>query len=68
MKGLKAGLANDQSMDKNEIREAISGQICRCTGYENIVQAVALAAERMGGSSGAGGSADVVAAEQVVSS
>ena len=29
-----------------EIREAISGQICRCTGYENIVRAVRWAAER----------------------
>jgi aerobic carbon-monoxide dehydrogenase small subunit len=29
---------------ETEIREAISGQICRCTGYENIVQAVRWAA------------------------
>jgi aerobic carbon-monoxide dehydrogenase small subunit len=28
-----------------EIREAISGQICRCTGYENIVRSVRAAAE-----------------------
>jgi aerobic carbon-monoxide dehydrogenase small subunit len=28
-----------------EIREAISGQICRCTGYSNIVKAVHWAAE-----------------------
>jgi carbon-monoxide dehydrogenase small subunit len=28
-----------------EIREAISGQICRCTGYENIIRAVRWAAE-----------------------
>ncbi len=28
-----------------EIREAISGQICRCTGYENIVRAVRWASE-----------------------
>jgi carbon-monoxide dehydrogenase small subunit len=28
-----------------EIREAISGQICRCTGYENIVRSVRWAAE-----------------------
>ena len=27
-----------------EIREALSGQICRCTGYENIVRSVRLAA------------------------
>jgi aerobic carbon-monoxide dehydrogenase small subunit len=38
-------------LDKNpdpseqEIREAISGQICRCTGYENIVRSVRWAAE-----------------------
>jgi aerobic carbon-monoxide dehydrogenase small subunit len=24
----------------DEIRTAISGQVCRCTGYENIVRAV----------------------------
>jgi len=30
---------------ETEIREAISGQICRCTGYENIVRAVRWAAE-----------------------
>ena len=28
-----------------EIREAISGQICRCTGYKNIVSAIRWAAE-----------------------
>src|SRR5579863_10617277 len=28
-----------------EIREAISGQICRCTGYENIVRSVRWAAD-----------------------
>lgn len=30
---------------EGEIREAISGQLCRCTGYENIVRAVRWAAE-----------------------
>lgn len=30
-----------------EVREAISGNLCRCTGYQNIVEAVLLAAERM---------------------
>jgi carbon-monoxide dehydrogenase small subunit len=33
-----------------EIRAALSGNLCRCTGYQNIVTAVALAAERMHGS------------------
>ena len=32
-----------------EIREAISGNLCRCTGYGQIVQAIQLAAERMEG-------------------
>jgi carbon-monoxide dehydrogenase small subunit len=30
---------------EDEIREAISGQLCRCTGYKNIVKAVRWAAE-----------------------
>jgi len=33
--------------EETEIREAISGNLCRCTGYSNIVDAVRLAAERM---------------------
>ncbi len=30
-----------------EIREAIAGNLCRCTGYQHIVDAVELAAEKM---------------------
>jgi carbon-monoxide dehydrogenase small subunit len=30
---------------ETQIREAISGQICRCTGYENIVKSIQWAAE-----------------------
>jgi len=30
--------------DEAQIREAISGQICRCTGYENIVRSIRWAA------------------------
>jgi carbon-monoxide dehydrogenase small subunit len=33
----------------DEIRRALKGNICRCTGYENIVRAVERAAEAMGG-------------------
>ncbi|HSM58065.1 MAG TPA: (2Fe-2S)-binding protein [Candidatus Sulfomarinibacteraceae bacterium] len=32
---------------EEEIREAISGNLCRCTGYQHIVDAVRLAAERV---------------------
>jgi aerobic carbon-monoxide dehydrogenase small subunit len=31
-----------------EVREALSGNLCRCTGYQKILDAVAMAAERMG--------------------
>jgi carbon-monoxide dehydrogenase small subunit len=31
---------------EREVREAISGNICRCTGYESIVNGILLAAER----------------------
>jgi len=37
-------LDNNPAPSDTEIREAISGQICRCTGYENIVRAVQWAA------------------------
>lgn len=29
-----------------EVREAISGNICRCTGYQSIIEGILLAAER----------------------
>ena len=33
--------------DEDEIREALSGNLCRCTGYQNIVDAVRDAAGRL---------------------
>jgi aerobic carbon-monoxide dehydrogenase small subunit len=38
-------LDSNPDPDEATIREAISGQLCRCTGYENIVRAVRWAAE-----------------------
>lgn len=32
-----------------QIREALSGNLCRCTGYQKILDAVFLAADRLGG-------------------
>jgi carbon-monoxide dehydrogenase small subunit len=36
---------------EEQIREAISGNLCRCTGYQHIVDSVKLAAEYLGGTS-----------------
>ena len=46
-----AFLAKHPSPSEDEIRRAISGNLCRCTGYVNIVKAVqhAAAAIRQGG-------------------
>jgi len=40
----KALLAENPDPSEAEIREAISGQICRCTGYTNIIKSVQWAA------------------------
>jgi aerobic carbon-monoxide dehydrogenase small subunit len=39
-------LARDAAPSTVDIREALAGNLCRCTGYETIVAAVHLAAER----------------------
>lgn len=39
-------LRTDGSPDRENIREAISGNLCRCTGYETIVNAIFKAAQR----------------------
>jgi aerobic carbon-monoxide dehydrogenase small subunit len=40
-------LEENSDPTETEIRHAISGNLCRCTGYQHIVDAVKLAAERM---------------------
>jgi aerobic-type carbon monoxide dehydrogenase small subunit (CoxS/CutS family) len=44
---MSAFLENNPSPDEHAVREALSGNLCRCTGYQHIVDAVLLAAERM---------------------
>jgi carbon-monoxide dehydrogenase small subunit len=45
----QALLANNPAPTRADIVDAISGNICRCTGYAQIVEAIALAAERLRG-------------------
>ena len=45
----EALLKNDAAPDDEKIAEALSGNICRCTGYRRIVEAVKWAAARMRG-------------------
>jgi carbon-monoxide dehydrogenase small subunit len=40
-------LERNPDPDDEEIREALEGNLCRCTGYQNIVSAVRSAAEEM---------------------
>jgi len=44
---LKPFLEENENPSDEEIREAISGNLCRCTGYDHIVDAVHIAAEKM---------------------
>ena len=46
-------LQRDPHPDDAEVREALAGNLCRCTGYEKILDAVRLAAERLDTVSGA---------------
>ena len=46
-------LKENPDPDEHEIREALSGNLCRCTGYKNIVDAVALAARKGAAKAGA---------------
>jgi carbon-monoxide dehydrogenase small subunit len=40
-------LEKNSSPTEEEIRWGISGNLCRCTGYQNIVKAVQFAAEKL---------------------
>jgi 2-furoyl-CoA dehydrogenase 2Fe-2S iron sulfur subunit len=43
-------LLDERDLSDKEIREQLAGNLCRCTGYQNIVAAVRLAMERARGS------------------
>ena len=43
----EALLAEIPDPDETEIREAIGGNICRCTGYVQIIEAIKLAASNL---------------------
>ena len=45
----KALLEENPNPSDEEIRYAIAGNVCRCTGYVNIVKSIRTAAERMAG-------------------
>jgi carbon-monoxide dehydrogenase small subunit len=40
-------LQNNPTPSEEEIRHGLEGNLCRCTGYQNIVEAVKHAAEAM---------------------
>jgi aerobic-type carbon monoxide dehydrogenase small subunit (CoxS/CutS family) len=46
---MTAFLEENSSPSEDQVREALSGNLCRCTGYQNIVDAVLAAAMRMRG-------------------
>ena len=51
----KAFLDRNHNPSKEEIKEALAGNLCRCTGYVQIIEAVELAAQKMYGSTVKGG-------------
>ena len=44
---MTAYLAENPAPSEEEVREALSGNLCRCTGYQNIVDAMMAAAQAM---------------------
>ena len=49
----RALLARNPKPSETEIRHGISGNLCRCTGYNKIVEAIQYAADKLGDGKGA---------------
>jgi carbon-monoxide dehydrogenase small subunit len=47
-------LAEEDQLDEHGVREGLEGNLCRCTGYHNIVKAVLACADDGGAPSGSG--------------
>ncbi len=45
---LESVIEQEGEMSDRDVREALAGNLCRCTGYQNIVEAVKLARDRAG--------------------
>ncbi len=58
MLAAKALLDENPNPSEDEIRWALSGNLCRCTGYQNIVKAVMWAAEKLGANAESDGADD----------
>lgn len=48
----KALIDQNPNPSEDEIKDALSGNICRCTGYEPIIEAVGMAASELNGGGG----------------
>ena len=58
-------LGDNPDPDEREVREGIEGNLCRCTGYQNIVRAVQDAAQKMKPGASADSGADTPASVSV---
>jgi carbon-monoxide dehydrogenase small subunit len=56
MLAAKALLEDNPDPTEDEVRWGLSGNVCRCTGYQNIVKSVLAAAQKMRGEAAADGS------------
>jgi carbon-monoxide dehydrogenase small subunit len=63
MMSATALLARNPDPTEDEIRWALSGNLCRCTGYQNIVKSVLWAARKMRGEDPRAAAGDIVGAD-----